>query len=283
MSMSTKNVWFVMFIIISIVILGCKEPALKSESHDKISDISFMLDSTKIQYGNGCQLPDSLIHQCLVINEFTLNVSGRDAIITSAINDTLAHYFKKTLANIAFYNDDSVNFSNNELTKNELIAKIQTMHQAQIKEMPDAPSVWNIDTYADTICVLPKIISIQYSEFTFLGGAHPNTFSTFLNFDRRSGKTIPLNDLVKDKKKFLLLAEEGFRKNQELSSDQNLEEAGYFFEKGKFALANNFSIKRDGIELYYNTYEAAAYVFGPLTFTLSYEQLKDCVYFDLIK
>lgn len=67
----------------------------------------------------------------------------------------------KTLANIAFYNDDSVNFSNNKLTKNELIAKIQTMHQAQIKEMPDAPSVWNIDTYADTICVLPKLS--QYS------------------------------------------------------------------------------------------------------------------------
>lgn len=61
-----------------------------------------------------------------------------------------------------------------------------------------------------------------------MGGAHPNTFTTFHNFDKATGKTLTLNDIISDMEAFRKIAETEFRKNQELTENQDLEEAGYF-------------------------------------------------------
>ncbi len=273
-------------IVAGIFILGffaCKEPSPVQVTTALSDNYHFVRDSIKSKFGEGCALADSQMNHCLIISEYFLKMTGGDTVISQAINDTLDQYFKNTLVSIASYSEDSIHSTYRMLSRDELYKKIAAEHKAQTNEIPEFSGVWTIDTYADTAGILPKVISIRYSESTYLGGAHPNTFTTLLNFDTKTGKTIHFKDIVKDDKKFLKLAEEEFRTYQGLKPDQKLDEEGYFFDHGVYSLPLNFSITRAGLELFYNPYEVAAYVYGPLVYILPYERLEDCVHLEKIR
>ena len=99
----------------------------------------------------------------------------------------------------------------------------------------------------------------------------------------KDGKTLSFRDLVIDQRAFLTIAEKEFRKNQEITDEQNLEEAGYFFEKGIYNLPTQFAITKDGLLLFYNNYEAAAYAVGQIVYTIPFDMLINVINLDKIK
>lgn len=259
--------------LIALTLINCKNQTPQVTNTPET--LTFSQDSLFRSYGAGCQLQDSLANNCLMINNYFLIINGNNDLLIKSVNDTLESYIKNSLIGIVDMEGDQQN-QYKSLSIDSLCGLLADMHRSQIADYPDAASnQWFIETYSDTTFQNQKLLSVQFTESTFLGGAHPNSFTNFLNFEKSTGKTIGFDDIVKDKTAFLKIAEQAFRKNQELDAEGNLEDAGYFFEKGIFALPYNFTFNQEGIYLFFNPYEAAAYALGPIAFTIPYEDVKD--------
>ena len=116
------------------------------------------------------------------------------------------------------------------------------------------------------------VYRIDYNEFT--GGAHGIYMSTFLNMDLRTLSPIRLDDIfVGDYKEALtdLLWNQLMADNQ-VTTRQEAEEMGYA-STGDLEPTENFYLGKYGITFYYNIYEIAPYVMGPVEITLPYEMM----------
>jgi len=267
--------------LIALTLINCKNQTPQVANTPET--LTFSQDSLFRSYGAGCQLQDSLANNCLTINNYFLIIKGNNDTLIKSVNDTLESYIKKTLIGILAMEEDQQK-QYKSLSIDSLCGLLAEMHKSQVADYPDAPSnQWFIESYSDTTFQNQNILSVQITESTFLGGAHPNSFTNFLNFEKSTGKTIGFDDIVKDKTAFLKIAEQAFRKNQELDAEGNLEDAGYFFEKGIFALPYNFTFNQEGIYLFFNPYEAAAYALGPIAFTIPYEDVKDVLDLSRVK
>lgn len=148
-----------------------------------------------------------------------------------------------------------------------------------IKEFPDAPYHWEVERTIRADPVFPKILTLDAVSYTYLGGAHPNTYEEYVNLDILSGDVITLDQILNPgyHEKLLQIAEQAFRAKQGLGPKEDLDEAGYFFKNAKFALNENFLITKEGLKFLFNPYEVAPYVMGPIDFTVSYESLGDLI------
>lgn len=114
---------------------------------------------------------------------------------------------------------------------------------------------------------------INYNEYT--GGAHGIYTATFLNFDLRTLRLLQLDDLfATDYREALtdLLWNQLMADNQ-VASRQELEDMGYT-STGELEPTENFYLSKEGISFYYNVYEIAPYVMGPVCITLPYEMVR---------
>lgn len=111
---------------------------------------------------------------------------------------------------------------------------------------------------------------IVANEYEYMGGAHPNGYVIYSNFDRATGSLVGLGSIFENdtKEKLTSIAEKLFRTQQNIDDSTTLADAGYFTlveegEEGKFFLNQNFLIEKNGIRFYYNKYEMAPYAAGP--------------------
>ncbi|WP_460981278.1 DUF3298 and DUF4163 domain-containing protein [Spirosoma fluminis] len=146
-------------------------------------------------------------------------------------------------------------------------------YEAMLKEMGGLGGCWELKTTADTVYAGSKALTVKYETYAYTGGAHPNSNLSFYTFDRETGRSLALNDIVADTTALLGVVEKAFRKQQELLPQYNLEERGYFLRDGRFFLPANVGLAAKGMVFYYNPYEIAAYAVGPIEVTVPYEQL----------
>ncbi|MCH6573993.1 MAG: DUF3298 and DUF4163 domain-containing protein [Bacteroidetes bacterium] len=147
------------------------------------------------------------------------------------------------------------------------------------KEFPEAQQEWEIERKAVNNFNDDNILSCTFSEYSYLGGAHPNTFLTITNFNLKSGEIIILSDILIDRflNELNNIAEPIFRKEKELTEDINLTEAGFWFDNDKFSVNNNFTIGKDGLTFFYNNYEITAYAYGPTELFIPYKSIKKLI------
>lgn len=147
------------------------------------------------------------------------------------------------------------------------------------KEFPDSPQSWSIERTGEVKLNKGNIFSIDYTEYAYTGGAHPNSFVSFKNFNLSNGEEISLDELIPaDKQEELTtIAEQDFRKLKQLKPNDDLGKAGYWFEDNKFSLNDNFLITDSALVFYYNNYEITAYAFGPTELTVPYSQIKSLI------
>ncbi len=152
-------------------------------------------------------------------------------------------------------------------------------HQEMQKEFPKFSQAWSTEKNVTVEFNQAGVLSLAMNVNDYLGGAHPNSATTLASFDTRTGKKISLGNLFQGgyETKLTAIGERYFRKEKELGPDENLEQAGFFFEKGKFRLNENFLIGSDGLVFEFNPYEVAPYVMGPTRFTIPYVDLKELV------
>ena len=143
-------------------------------------------------------------------------------------------------------------------------------------EIPDAYQQWELERMIKDKYYDENILCCEFSEYSYLGGAHPNSFLRFSNFDLNSGNKINLSDILIEgySEELNTIAEPIFRREKELTSEEDLTEAGFWFDDNKFQINNNFAITGEGLIFYYNSYEITAYAFGPTKIIIPYKEIR---------
>ena len=196
---------------------------------------------------------------------FPLAVKGPRKVV-QAINDTLDRRVRQSLA--IFPVDDAAGLPS---SIDEIIDRLLVDYEEFSRE---AAVPWTVETVGKVLFQAKNVAVIQLDNFSYTGGAHPNTFRYLVNFDTHTGSVLRLDELVADMGRLKLLAEVAFRKYHQLGGDANLNREGFFWDE-KFDLAGNFALTETGLYFYYNPYEAAAYAVGPTEFVLPYDELKE--------
>lgn len=114
------------------------------------------------------------------------------------------------------------------------------------------------------------VYRIDYNEYT--GGAHGMYMSTFLNIDLHTLSPIRLDDLFVNEYEEALtdLLWNQLIADNKVTTRQEVEALGYT-STGNLEPTENFYLNDKGITFYYNIYEIAPYVMGPIEITLPYE------------
>lgn len=191
---------------------------------------------------------------------------------------------KKAIERINSYGDSASLASHPEASRSAKGAAdvfLKNFHDFK-KEMPDAPGYWFVKIKGDTVMVTSKIMMYQLDHAAFTGGAHPNSFRSYHIYDADSGNELEAKTFVADSVALLKKVETAFRKLENLTPTDNLEEKGYFLPDHHFFLPSNYAFTKSGILFYYNPYEIAAYARGPIEILIPYSELTNIVKKDKI-
>ncbi|MBK6748885.1 MAG: DUF3298 and DUF4163 domain-containing protein [Acidobacteria bacterium] len=126
------------------------------------------------------------------------------------------------------------------------------------------------------------LISVNFTESTFEGGAHPNSGTTTLTYDLKAGRRVQLADLFKPGAKYLAkiadYATKDLQNRKDPESGENMGIAQDIWLDGVKPTADNYSnwnITKKGLLITFPAYQVAAYAYGPQTVIVPYSALKD--------
>jgi hypothetical protein len=147
-------------------------------------------------------------------------------------------------------------------------------------DFPDAIS-WEYSMDVRVSFESDSLLSLVFDSFSFTGGAHPNSFRSYLNFEKKTAQEITNSELILEEKILLSKVEVEFRKYHEVEEGMGLKADGRFFlnEKDEFFLPAAIGFEQDFLVLYYNSYEIGPYVMGPTELKLPQSELAGIVAF----
>ncbi|MBF7091072.1 DUF3298 and DUF4163 domain-containing protein [Flavobacterium sp. ALJ2] len=162
----------------------------------------------------------------------------------------------------------------NDLTTS-FIGSYEEMH----KKFPDDKFGWEAKIEGNIEYQSDSIINIKINHYTFTGGAHGYQGYRSLLFNPKTGKTITNKKLFVNEKDFKVFAEKQFRAKYKIPVTGSINATGLMFENEKFNLPLNIFYTKEGLLLYYNSYEAASYADGPKELLLPYDKVNDYLVF----
>ncbi len=117
------------------------------------------------------------------------------------------------------------------------------------------------------------VLSLEYYNYGFTGGAHGLSLSKFQVLNLKDGHIISLDEIFRDDFKNDLrdIINSSARKKYKLERNQGLTNAGFFIDF--LDPTDNFYVTKDGIGFYYNQYEVAPFALGPVEIFVSYRDL----------
>lgn len=160
----------------------------------------------------------------------------------------------------------------------EALAKKMFSEYAKFqKEFPNIPIPWELDRTVSAEQVSPAILNVDSAQYSFMGGAHPNTLRVLQSLNLDTSAAYSLADIFKPgyEKDLTKIGEKIFREQMEVAPGENLGDAGFFFDKDVFKLNDNFQMAPEGLRFLYNPYEVAPYVMGPIELVIPWADLKD--------
>lgn len=140
----------------------------------------------------------------------------------------------------------------------------------------EADEYLSLEQYCGVVTNDRNILAVSVGAFEFAGGAHPNSWVGYLNFDIRTGKLLQLNDLLVPHGKAQLdrIGERLFLGD---NGDMDGESLAWDFEPGNFKLNENFAITTGGLLFTFNPYEIGPYVMGAPQVFIPYKEMKALV------
>lgn len=125
----------------------------------------------------------------------------------------------------------------------------------------------------------------EVEEFQFTGGAHPNTFARKINIDGETGKVLKKSDVFAkgaDQAICDIILQHLIEVvNEKIDEDnihdiEGLREVGLLLDVDLF-IPDNFLLKEDEVEFYYNRYEIGPYVVGDFEVNVPYNELNNYI------
>ncbi len=142
---------------------------------------------------------------------------------------------------------------------------------------------WEASIKGTVVYENKDLLTIKLETYVFTGGAHGNSISRFLNFDKKKGDQLENWQLFKDKEAFKNYAEIKFKIQEHISQSASINSSGFMFEDDVFYMPENIGFTEKGLQLLYNTYEIASYADGPISITLPYDELKSYLAIEIKK
>lgn len=119
-------------------------------------------------------------------------------------------------------------------------------------------------------------ISYVIHEYVNLGGAHPNTYISTISYDIKNKKVITIEDLLKMNPKILdILSKYTHKKLKENPIIKEVNDSGMLTEGTKPTTENfkRFAFDKNGLIIFFETYQVAPYVAGDFSITVPYSEL----------
>lgn len=140
-------------------------------------------------------------------------------------------------------------------------------------DRPEAPP-WTVERSIEVLHRSERVLSLAFTEYAYTGGAHPNERVRLVSFAPADGAMLGLPELVRPdaRERLRVLGERAFREARGLAPDDDLAEAGFWFE-GRFHLPDNLAVVPEGLRFRFDPYEVAPYVLGPSDFVIPREAL----------
>lgn len=122
------------------------------------------------------------------------------------------------------------------------------------------------------------IVSLREEEYSYLGGAHPNTFLVGHNLDPSTGEEFSLHDVVTDYDRFFQTV--GSRLKEDYPADSffdNYEDTlrAMFYERSDLYGKVQWTMDREGVTVHFNTYDLGPYAAGPFEVRFEFKEDPD--------
>lgn len=223
---------------------------------------------------------------CKVTIDYSYLAESNDAdTIAQRINETaLAYSLGKEYARMApavavdsFKNDYISNYRKD----------VSELYEEDIKNgtaKEDLPSWFNYEYSLTTKFSDGKegILNFTCWKFEYTGGAHPNEWGKWLNFDTANGKLLKLQDvfiagseapisqlLLKE----LITEMAGRLEDENIKSLKDLQNAGILNLTNMY-VSENFLLEKEQVSFLYNKYDIAPYSAGAITLSLPYSEVE---------
>ncbi len=162
---------------------------------------------------------------------------------------------------------------------NKQAQKLFHEYEEVYKEFPGT-STWIVDKKIEIVSKTGPLLTISFSESSYKGGAHPNSNTFYKIFDLNTGKLVNIYEIIDstqiEKLNAIRLQTLNDQKNS-LMPDGDWKTYMFkdaFEPNGTFNTNTNTKISKDTIEFYYNSYDIAAYAFGPTAIKIPVSELK---------
>lgn len=150
----------------------------------------------------------------------------------------------------------------------------ESLEAAGITETGDYDSYyfpWNFDVQSYVVRSDSKVFSLIAGYDTYLGGAHPSGYEFGYNFDTQSGEELTLKDVVKNTEDLKAIVIEKLGENP--YADESFYDEWKEIVADEFAAdAVNWCFDTSGLIIWFNSYEIAPYVTGPVDLEISYAE-----------
>lgn len=218
---------------------------------------------SKVKTSEGCVNQQN---DCAKVSvKYPIVASGKKEI-QEKINKVTQQKIFESLAVFSEYNNKLV------VNLDSAMAEFIALYEDYVTDSEFFTIPWELKIQGKVVFQSKNMVSLLLENSSYTGGAHPNLYTTLLNFNTNTGNLVELNDIVRDVNQFKNIAEDillGKNKQKE-DTDQPLIE---LTSESFFMLPQNFAIQEDGILLFYNPYEASDYANGSISFLISYDQL----------
>lgn len=150
-------------------------------------------------------------------------------------------------------------------------------------EIPAETQTSTLDSDYQIRLAADDLISIEFTESAYSrGAAHPNSYTTVLNYDVRNGKKLALADLFNAKSNYVKVISDYCIKDlkQQAKKEKDSMLTDDMIQSGASARAENFNawtITKQGLWITFDPYQVAAYAAGPQQVLVPYSALKDLI------
>ncbi|BDS12916.1 DUF3298 and DUF4163 domain-containing protein [Aureispira anguillae] len=152
-------------------------------------------------------------------------------------------------------------------------------HKKEMEEFDLPSGNWVFEMTIDVLLNTPTLMSLKIHKLEFTGGAHANTWTSYLNLNLKTGEVLSLDDLFLEnyQTELLAISEAAFKQKVNLDADTNLIETHYEFNAGDFMLPPNFSIGSTGLHFHYNPYDLGPFALGAISFKIPYQKIRSII------
>lgn len=192
-------------------------------------------------------------------------LTGGDSAVTKIVNHSVQSYILSTVGA-----SESLPFP---VAMDSAAAHFIDDFKKMQAENPDFPMGYTMEIKGTNPMLTTKVATMHLDGYSFMGGAHPNPFTTIVSYDLlNSGKALTVNSIIADTNAVRPLLEAGYKEAKGMKPEADIKELLYP-ELPQLPMPANVAVLPQGVIFYYNAYEVAAYAIGPTEIILTWEQL----------